>query len=38
LVPVTGISLPFVSYGGSFLIISLVLIGLVESIIARSRS
>jgi len=37
LVPVTGISLPFLSYGGSFLIVSLVLIGVVESMIARNK-
>lgn len=37
IVPVTGISLPFVSYGGSFLVISLILIGIVESMIIRSR-
>lgn len=36
LVPVTGISSPFLSYGGSFLITSLILIGIVESIISRS--
>ncbi|OGY54250.1 MAG: hypothetical protein A2912_04380 [Candidatus Buchananbacteria bacterium RIFCSPLOWO2_01_FULL_40_23b] len=38
LLPVTGISLPFLSYGGSFLIVSLVLIGIVESMIIRNRS
>lgn len=38
LVPVTGISLPFVSYGGSFLVISLIMVGLAQSIIIRSRS
>ncbi|NUM25268.1 MAG: rod shape-determining protein RodA [Candidatus Buchananbacteria bacterium] len=37
LVPVTGISLPFLSYGGSFLVISLVLIGMVESMIVRNE-
>ncbi|MFH1173169.1 MAG: rod shape-determining protein RodA [bacterium] len=35
LVPVTGISLPLVSYGGSSLLIFMVMIGLVESIIIR---
>ncbi len=30
--PVTGISLPFISYGGSFLIISLIMIGIVQSV------
>ena len=38
LVPVTGIPLPFLSYGGSFLLVSLIAIGLVESMIIRSRS
>jgi rod shape determining protein RodA len=37
LVPVTGISLPFLSYGGSFLLISLVLIGIIESMIIRNQ-
>jgi len=37
LVPVTGISLPFLSYGGSYLVSTLALIGVVESIIIRSR-
>jgi len=32
LVPVTGISLPFLSYGGSFLIVSLFLMGIVQSV------
>lgn len=32
LLPVTGIALPFVSYGGSALIVSLVMVGLVESV------
>ncbi|MBI4117799.1 MAG: rod shape-determining protein RodA [Parcubacteria group bacterium] len=32
LLPVTGISLPFVSYGGSFLISCLLLIGILQSI------
>lgn len=38
LVPVTGISLPFLSYGGSFLLTSLILVGLIESIIVRNRA
>ncbi|MFH1226131.1 MAG: rod shape-determining protein RodA [bacterium] len=37
LVPVTGISLPLVSYGGSSLIIFLVMIGLAQSVIIRGR-
>ena len=32
LLPVTGISLPFVSYGGSFMVVMLILIGLVLNI------
>ncbi|MBN1778904.1 MAG: rod shape-determining protein RodA [Candidatus Buchananbacteria bacterium] len=37
IVPVTGIPLPFVSYGGSFLVVSLMSIGVVESMVIRSR-
>jgi len=37
LLPVVGISLPFVSYGGSALVSSLILVGIMESIIIRSR-
>lgn len=37
LVPVTGISLPFLSSGGSFLVASLILVGIVENMIIRSR-
>ena len=37
LLPVIGISLPFVSYGGSAMITSLMLIGVAESIIIRSK-
>jgi len=36
IMPVTGISLPFLSYGGSFLISSLVLVGILESIAVRN--
>jgi rod shape determining protein RodA len=35
IMPVTGISLPFLSYGGSFLVTSLVLIGIAQSVAVR---
>ena len=38
LAPVTGIPLPFVSYGGSSLLTSLFALGLVQSIIARQKA
>lgn len=38
LLPITGIPLPFLSYGGSSLVSSLFMIGLAESIIVRQRS
>lgn len=38
LVPVTGLTLPFISYGGSSLVSLIVGIGLVESVAARQRS
>ncbi len=37
LLPVTGLTLPFVSYGGSSLITSFISIGLVESILLRHK-
>ena len=37
LLPVVGISLPFISYGGSSLIATLVLIGIVESVVIHAR-
>jgi rod shape determining protein RodA len=37
IMPVVGISLPFLSYGGSAIISSMVLIGICESIIIRSK-
>lgn len=35
ILPVTGITLPFVSYGGSSLIINLILVGVIQSIAAH---
>jgi rod shape determining protein RodA len=35
--PVTGIPLPFVSYGGSHILVGLILIGIVQSIISKTK-
>ncbi|NQU99894.1 MAG: FtsW/RodA/SpoVE family cell cycle protein, partial [Parcubacteria group bacterium] len=35
ILPVAGVPLPFVSYGGSALIFSLVVIGILESVVVR---
>ena len=37
IMPVTGLPLPFVSYGRSNLIVSLLLVGLVQSVVIQSR-
>jgi rod shape determining protein RodA len=37
IMPVTGIPLPLISYGGSFTIMTLMAIGLLESIAMRWR-
>jgi Bacterial cell division membrane protein len=37
IMPVTGIPLPFISYGGSFTMTSLAAIGLLQSIALRRR-
>lgn len=38
LMPVTGIALPFVSYGGSSLMLSMLMLGVIQSAAARMRS
>lgn len=35
LAPVTGISLPFISYGGSFLLMGMIMVGVVQSVAIR---
>jgi len=35
--PITGITLPFVSYGGSSMLASMIMIGLLEAIHVRGR-
>jgi len=37
IMPVVGLSLPFISYGGSSLLSLLILMGLVENIIIKSK-
>jgi len=37
LLPITGIALPFVSYGGSNLIVNCIALGIIQSIFIRSR-
>jgi len=37
LLPVVGISLPFLSYGGSALIVNLIIVGIIENIIIKSK-
>ncbi len=38
LLPITGIALPFVSYGGSNLVVNCIALGIVQSIYIRSRA
>ena len=38
IMPVVGIALPFVSYGGSSILASFIIVGLIENIIVKSKS
>jgi rod shape determining protein RodA len=37
MLPATGLTLPFLSYGGSSLVANMIAIGLVESVIMRRK-
>lgn len=37
ILPVTGLPLPFVSYGGSFLVLSLIALGVIENVAIRQK-